>query len=56
MCICWWVSIEHRICARIVENQSDLGPNQEERVKKQHIKDLDFTICENGHKSSAALE
>lgn len=25
-------------------------------LKKQHIKDLDFTICEYAHKSSAALE
>lgn len=43
-------SLEH-----IIENQSDLGSNQEDCVKKkQLIKDLDFTICKNGHKSSTA--
>lgn len=48
-----WASLEH-----IIENHSDSGSNQEDCVKKKkkHIKDLDFTICKNGHKSSTALE
>lgn len=51
-----WASVEHKICTRVVINQSDLGQNLKRYIFKKHIKDLDFISCENSHKSSMTVE